>query len=59
LWVAAGGAIIGGRSLLKVMPMTWLTGARRGHAGARGSQYRNCLVLSIAAAETGVAYDRD
>jgi putative Ca2+/H+ antiporter (TMEM165/GDT1 family) len=25
LWVAAGGAIIGGRSLLKVMPMTWLT----------------------------------
>lgn len=25
LWVAAGGAIIGGRSLLKVIPMTWLT----------------------------------
>jgi putative Ca2+/H+ antiporter (TMEM165/GDT1 family) len=24
LWVAAGGAIIGGRSLLKVIPMTWL-----------------------------------
>ena len=27
LWVAAGGAIIGGRSLLKVIPMTWLTRA--------------------------------
>ena len=25
LWAAAGGAIIGGRSLLKVIPMTWLT----------------------------------
>ncbi len=25
LWVAAGLAIIGGRSLLKVIPMTWLT----------------------------------
>jgi Ca2+/H+ antiporter, TMEM165/GDT1 family len=25
LWLAAGGAIIGGRSLLKVIPMTWLT----------------------------------
>ena len=25
LWVAAGGAIIGGRSLLKVIPITWLT----------------------------------
>jgi len=25
LWVAAGGAIIGGRSLLKVIPMIWLT----------------------------------
>ncbi len=25
LWVAAGGAIIGGRSLLRVIPMTWLT----------------------------------
>ena len=25
LWVAAGGAIIGGRSLLKIIPMTWLT----------------------------------
>ena len=25
LWVAAGGAIIGGRNLLKVIPMTWLT----------------------------------
>ncbi len=25
LWVAAGGAIVGGRSLLKVIPMTWLT----------------------------------
>lgn len=25
LWIAAGGAIIGGRSLLKVIPMTWLT----------------------------------
>ncbi len=25
LWVAAGAAIIGGRSLLKVIPMTWLT----------------------------------
>jgi putative Ca2+/H+ antiporter (TMEM165/GDT1 family) len=25
LWLAAGGAIIGGRSLLKVMPITWLT----------------------------------
>ena len=24
LWVASGGAIIGGRSLLKVIPMTWL-----------------------------------
>ena len=29
LWVAAGGAIIGGRSLLKVIPMTWLTRAQR------------------------------
>ena len=27
LWVAAGGAIIGGRSLLKIIPMTWLTRA--------------------------------
>ena len=25
LWLAAGGAIVGGRSLLKVIPMTWLT----------------------------------
>jgi putative Ca2+/H+ antiporter (TMEM165/GDT1 family) len=25
LWVAAGGAIVGGRSLLKVIPMAWLT----------------------------------
>jgi len=25
LWVAAGGAILGGRSLLKVIPMIWLT----------------------------------
>lgn len=25
LWVAAGGAIIGGRSLLKIIPMIWLT----------------------------------
>ena len=25
LWVAAGGAIIGGRSLLKVIPIAWLT----------------------------------
>ncbi len=25
LWLAAAGAIIGGRSLLKVIPMTWLT----------------------------------
>ncbi len=25
LWVAAGGAIIGGRSLLRIIPMTWLT----------------------------------
>jgi hypothetical protein len=25
LWVAAGGAIAGGRSLLKVIPMAWLT----------------------------------
>jgi len=25
LWVAAGGAIIGGRGLLKVIPMIWLT----------------------------------
>jgi hypothetical protein len=24
LWVAAGGAIIGGRSLLKIIPMAWL-----------------------------------
>ena len=27
LWVAAGGAIVGGRSLLKIIPMTWLTRA--------------------------------
>ncbi len=27
LWVAAGGAIIGGRSLLKIIPMIWLTRA--------------------------------
>ena len=27
LWVAAGGAIIGGRGLLKIIPMTWLTRA--------------------------------
>ena len=27
LWVAAGAAIVGGRSLLKVIPMTWLTRA--------------------------------
>ena len=27
LWAAAGGAIIGGRSLLKIIPMTWLTRA--------------------------------
>jgi putative Ca2+/H+ antiporter (TMEM165/GDT1 family) len=27
LWVAAGVAIIGGRSLLKIIPMTWLTRA--------------------------------
>jgi putative Ca2+/H+ antiporter (TMEM165/GDT1 family) len=25
LWIAAGGAIIGGRSLLKIIPMVWLT----------------------------------
>ncbi len=25
LWLAAGAAIVGGRSLLKVIPMTWLT----------------------------------
>jgi hypothetical protein len=25
LWVAAGGAIVGGRSLPKVIPMAWLT----------------------------------
>jgi putative Ca2+/H+ antiporter (TMEM165/GDT1 family) len=25
LWVAAGAAIVGGRSLLKIIPMTWLT----------------------------------
>ena len=25
LWVAAGAAIVGGRSLLKVIPMAWLT----------------------------------
>ena len=25
LWVAAGEAIVGGRSLLKIIPMTWLT----------------------------------
>ena len=25
LWVAAGGAIIGGRGLLKIIPMIWLT----------------------------------
>ena len=25
LWVAAGGAIVGGRSLLKIIPMAWLT----------------------------------
>ena len=25
LWVAAGGAIIGGRGLLKIIPMAWLT----------------------------------
>lgn len=25
LWAAAGGAIIGGRSLLKIIPITWLT----------------------------------
>ena len=27
LWVAAGAAIVGGRSLLKIIPMTWLTRA--------------------------------
>ena len=27
LWVAAGGAIIGGRGLLKIIPMIWLTRA--------------------------------
>src|SRR6266516_4647644 len=25
LWVAAGGAIVGGRGLLKIIPMAWLT----------------------------------
>jgi len=25
LWIAAGGAIVGGRSLLKIIPMAWLT----------------------------------
>ena len=25
LWAAAGGAIVGGRSLLKIIPMAWLT----------------------------------
>ena len=25
LWIAAGGAIIGGRSLLKIIPTVWLT----------------------------------
>ena len=25
LWVGAGGAIVGGRGLLKIIPMAWLT----------------------------------
>ena len=46
LWVAAGGAIIGGRSLLKVIPMTWLTrGAALVMLALAVRQYRDRLVL--------------
>jgi len=59
LWVAAGGAIIGGRSLLKIIPITWLTrGAALVMLALAGASIVTRPSLSVTA-ETGVAHARE